>query len=246
MTGKLFGGTLAVIALALLGVPAQAQQEQAEPTQFGDVEVTVAVADGKPLKKATVYAKTGRISIEAAGTPAVITKIPAGKTAVTVDAEVSQGANKGTKRYMGVAEAVVVEGQPQKVKVSVEPVPVIDTFCLTCHPNPRDPKVKVKPGQIVRDVHSSGKAYPEKGYDKYVEMNKLHNAKVEALDKEGKEHGLMPMPTEVRVVKIGGKDVKRVFYTCETCHSLHQSTPWPRFTRAPFKDRSDLCSGCHS
>lgn len=229
-----------VVALTLATATVRAQEA---PQQLGDVEVTVAVADGKPLKQATVYAKTGSAALTAAGT-AVIAKIPIGKTAVTVDAEVIQG--KATKRYMGVAEVTISDVQLQKVKVTVEPVPVIDTYCLGCHPNPRDPKLKIKPGQIVRDIHSSGKAFPEKGYDKYVEMNRKHNAKVEYLDKQGTKHNLMPMPTEIRVVKIGGKDVKRVFYTCETCHSLHQTTPWTRYTRAPFKDKSDLCSGCHS
>lgn len=243
MTHTFFRRALPALALALFVVPGHAQEA---PQRFGDLEVTVVVSDGKQLKKAVIYAKTGKTTVEAAGTAVQLVKTPVGKAAVTVDAEVGQGANKGTKRYLGVVEATIVEGKVQKVQVSVEPAAVIDTYCLGCHPNPRDPKVKVKPGQIVRDIHSSGIAFPEKGYGGYVEMNQRHNEKVEKLDKMGKPHDLLQMPTEIRVVKIGGKDVKRVFYTCETCHTPHQTTASPRYTRAPFKDRSDLCSGCHS
>lgn len=243
MTHTFFRRALPALALALIVVPGQAQEA---PKQFGAVEVTVTVTDGKQLKNAVVYAKSAKAAVEAAGKAVVLAGVPVGKAAVTVEAEVGQGANKGAKRYLGVVEATVVEGQVQKVLVGVEPVAVIDAYCLGCHPNPRDPKVKVKPGQIVRDIHTSGIAFPEKGYSQYVEMNKRHNEKVEKLDKMGKPHDLLPMPTEIRVVKIGGKDVKRVFYTCETCHTLHQTTASPRYTRAPFKDKSDLCSGCHS
>ena len=61
---------------------------------------------------------------------------------------------------------------------------------------------------------------------------------------EGKPHNL-PMPLEERTVKIGGKEVKRTFYTCESCHTLHSTTPGGKYARAPFREKSDLCKICH-
>jgi len=232
-------GALAAAALCAAG-GASAQEG---PARYGGVEVTVQVEGGKPLAGGTVYAKGATAPVTAAGTAVALQKVATGKTAVTVDARVTEAGKE--RRYLGVAEATVAENQVAPVTVTVVPVPVIDDFCLGCHPNPRDSDVKPKPGQIVRDIHTSGRQYPDKGYDAYVAQNRRHNEEVERLAKEGKPHNL-PMPIESRLVRVGGKEVERWFYTCETCHTLHASTSWTKFVRAPFKNSSDLCMGCHS
>jgi predicted CXXCH cytochrome family protein len=226
--------------LALAAAPAAAQEG---PQRFGDLAVTVTVPAGATLKKATVYARSATAAVSAAGTAVTVAKVPAGKLAVTVDAEVLQG--KATRRHLGVVEATALENEVVAVAVPVEPAPVIDDYCLGCHPNPRDPKVKPKPNQIVRDIHTSGLQFPDKSYEQSLAQNKRHNDLVAQLEREGKPHNL-PMPLEARKVKVGGREVERFFYTCETCHTLHASTPWSNYVRAPFKDRSDLCMGCHS
>lgn len=241
---------LPLAALLVLAAPHAARsQEAAKPAEApevvktGTVKVTVEAPSAGTVRKATLYAK-GKTAPVAAGQEVEVSGVAVGKAAVTVDATVEEGPKKVPKRYLGVAETTVVEGEPQAVKVVLVAVPDIDAYCLTCHPHPRDPNTKVKPGQLVRDIHSSGKEFPEKGRDKYLAMNKAHNEKVAKLEKEGKPHS-MPMPLEERVVKVKGKDVKQYLYTCETCHTLHLTTPWVRYARAAYRDKSDLCAGCH-
>jgi hypothetical protein len=237
-------------ALVLAASPAARSQEapkapeEPEVVKTGSVKVTVAVPAKGTLKKATVYAKTQTAAVAAAGQEILIAGVPVGKTAVTVDAMVEEGAKKELKRHLGVAELTVVENEVGAAAVTLVPVPDVDAYCLGCHPNPRDPKTKLKPGQIARDIHSSGREYPERGRDKYLSVNRAFNDKVAKLEKEGKPHSLR-MPLEERIVKVGGKNVKKYFYTCETCHTLHQTTPWIRYARAAYRDSSDLCVGCH-
>lgn len=248
-------GLLLAFALLSAEVPRALAQEAAkpataakpaeapEPVKTGDLKVIFAIPAKATLKQATVFAKERSVPAPAAGQEVLVAGVQVGKAAVTVDAVVEEGGKK--KRLMGVTETTVVEGPPQNVAVKLAEVTAIDAFCLPCHPNPRDPKVKVKPGQIVRDIHSSGREYPEKGRDRYLAQNKAHNERIARLEKEGKPHSYA-MPLDERVVKLkGGKEVTKYFYTCETCHTLHLSTPWVRYVRAAYRDKSDLCVGCH-
>jgi hypothetical protein len=235
---------VAPAALVLASTAAWSQEPPPEVVKTGSLKVTIVAPATGVLRQATVYAKTKVVAGAVAGKEIVIDGVPVGKAAVTVDATVEEGPKKGPKRYLGVAEVTVAEGGAQAASVTLAAVPDIDVYCLGCHPNPRDPKVKVKPGQIVRDIHTSGQEFPEKARAKYLEVNRAHNEKVARLEKEGKPHPL-PMPLEERLVKVGGKDVKKYFYTCETCHTLHQTTPWIRYARAAYRDKSDLCVGCH-
>ncbi len=247
---RMIQGIGLLLALAIAGAAPEVRAQDAgkpvdapEVPRVGDVKVKFAIPPKATLKEAAVYAKTQQAAGVAAGQEILLAGVPVGKTAVTVDARVEEGGKK--KRLLGVSETTVVEGEPQTVAVTLVEVTEIDTFCLPCHPNPRDPKVKVKPGQLVRDIHSTGREYPEKARDKFLAQNKAYNERVAQLEKEGKPHGL-PMPLDVRVVKLkGGKEVKKFFYTCETCHTLHQTTPWLRYSRASYRERSDLCVGCH-
>lgn len=215
----------------------------APPVKTGEIRVTIEVPAKMKLGKATIYAKTQVVPGAAEEVP--IASVPVGRTAVTVDAAVDEGGSKGVKRYLGVTEVTVQEGSPQPVTVKLVAAPQVDDFCLGCHPNARDPKVKVLPGQIPRDIHVTGKEFPEKNRDKYLAQLKLHNDTVAKLEKENKPHSF-PVNLEERVVKLkGGKVAKRYYYTCESCHTLHQQTPWVRYARAPYRDKADLCVACH-
>jgi hypothetical protein len=231
----------ALVALTAASVGAQSAPEV---KKTGDLEVTVVVVDGKSLKSGTISAKTQRATVEDAGKAIRLTGVPVGRTAVTVEAQISLGLFKGSKRYLGVADTGVQENGLQKVTVSIAPVETIDDFCLACHPNATDPNYKPVPGVIIRDIHVSGKEFPAAKSAQYLGSVKQHNDRMARLEKEGKPHNL-PMPLEERVVKVGGKDVKRIYFTCESCHTLHQPTPGGKYARAPFREKSDLCKICH-
>lgn len=215
----------------------------AAPVKTGSLEVTVVFAAGKPMKSAVVFAADQERTVTSFTEPVRFDGIPEGKLGVAVEAEPTTGLTKGTKRFLGLTEVQVQAGAVQQVTVSVAKVDSLEAFCLGCHPNPRDPKVKVKPGQIVRDIHVTGKEFPAKQEKLYMGQWKGHHENIAKLEKEGKPHNL-PMPLEERVVKVGGKDVKKLFYTCETCHTLHKKTPWG-YERAPFRTKADLCIACH-
>jgi nitrate/TMAO reductase-like tetraheme cytochrome c subunit len=162
------------------------------------------------------------------------------RVAVTVDAQVVDAKSKASKRFLGVTETAVNAGETSRVTVTLKPVDDIEAFCLGCHPFARDPKVKVQPGQIPRDIHVSGKALDER-YQKQV---RAYNDTIARLEKDGKPHNIA-IPLEERVVKVGKKEQKQLFYTCESCHTLHQETPSTKHARAPFRTKGDLCVGCH-
>lgn len=235
---------IAAISFAQSAPPAQTPAEPpAAPQKTGSIEVSVTFPGGKPLKDTMIYADDQQIKITSPGAPVKIDNIPVGRLAVTVEGEAAQGLVRGQKRYLGVSEVTVRENAVETVTVSVRKVDNIEEFCLGCHPNPRDPKVKVLPGQIPRDIHASGKEFPEKTRTKYMAELKIYNDYVAKLEKEGKPHGL-PIPLEERLVKVGKKEVKKLYYTCESCHTLHQRTAW-KYARSPFRNDPGLCVGCH-
>lgn len=232
------------VVLVLTAAPAVAQQAQQQAKKPGEVEVTVKVSDGKSLKSAKIYAKSEEAEVSDAGKAVKISKVPAGRVAVTVEAQISMGFFKGSKRYLGVADTIVPENGLQKVEVTVAPVETIDAFCSGCHPSGLDPGYKPQPGVIVRDVHASGREFPERTRETYFSEIKAYNDRIARLEREGKPHNL-PMPLEERVVVVAGKEVKKTFFTCESCHTLHRQTPGGKYARAPFREKSDLCRICH-
>lgn len=208
------------------------------PVKTGSLEVKVTVPDGVTLTSGTIQAKTQQAPLVAAGVAVKLSGVPAGRVAVIVEAQA------GPKRYLGAAETSVQADGLQKATVSVVPVDNVETFCLGCHPSPNDPNVKPAPGAIVRDLHTSGREFPEKTRERYLAQVRKHNERVVALEREGKPHHL-PIVLDERTEMVAGKEVKRSFYTCESCHTLHQATPGGTYARAPFRDKSILCRGCH-
>lgn len=241
MTGR-FGGRprrwgAALLAAAALGAgPSALAQERPK----GDVEVTVEVEGGKPFQSCTVFVKNQEVRVAEAGRPVRATGVPQGRVAVLADARVAPGVFKGTVRAMGVAEVAVNPGGVARVKLVVKPVVDLDAFCLGCHPSGRDKSVRPQPGQIIRDVHASNQPLGEK----YLKQLRKYNETVERLKKEKKPHNY-PIVTEERTVIVAGKETKQIFYTCESCHTLHIETPHTDNARAPFRLAADLCVGCH-
>lgn len=223
--------------------PAPAVEAPARPAPNlprGDFEVTVVAADGKKFRDCTVYANDQVVSFGESGGPLLAKGIPIildASYAVTADARVPQGGDKPPKRYVGVTEAMPTANKIVKVKVTLKPAEDIDAYCATCHPGRGQ---RAKAGQMKRDVHPTGK--PLAG--RYREQVGKYNARVEALRKEGKPHG-EPIILEERIVVEGGKEVRREFYTCESCHTLHWKTPHTKYARANFREQGELCTGCH-
>lgn len=231
----------AITVASLLGVgrlDAQVPAPQPDSVEKpkGDAEITVATADGRKFATCTVYARSHSFQLATADEKNLATGLPAGeRIAFTADARV--GAGESAVRYVGTAEASVAVGKIKKVKITLKPIKDIDSYCRECHPTKGE---KIARGQIMRDIHVSGK--PLEG--RYLDQVKAQNAKVEQLRKEGKPAG-EPILLEERIVKVAGKDVKKQFYTCESCHTLHAVTPFRKYARAEYSNKSDLCLGCH-
>ena len=231
-----------VVATVLLGAGFRAPaQEPAPPpvavqTPKGDAEITVVLSDAKKFTTCTVFARQRSFTLAAPGEVSLAKDLPADeRIAFTADARI--GAGDAAVRYVGVAEASVDAAKTTKVKITLKPIKDIDSYCRECHPTKGQ---KIPRGQIMRDIHVSGKALE----GKYLDQVKAHNAKVEQLRKEGKPSN-EPIVLEPRIVKVAGKDVKKLFYTCESCHTLHAVTAFKKYARAEYLEKSDLCIGCH-
>lgn len=227
-----------VLLLALPGYSV-AQTPPAEVPR-GDFEVTVVAADGKKFKACTVYAHDQVVALGESGGPGIAKGIPAvldASYAVTAEARIPQGAGKPDRRYIGVTEAMPEANKTVKVKVSLKPADNINDYCSTCHPGRGQ---RVRAGMIKRDVHPSDKPL----FGRYREQVGKYNANVEKLRREGKPSGELIL-LEERVVKEGGKEVRKEFYTCESCHTLHWLTPHGKYARGNFLESGDLCTGCH-
>lgn len=205
----------------------------------GDLEVTVSTADGKKFKSGVLYAGDQAIELKEGAGPIVVRNLTDRRLGIAVDLKVGQGLFKDDLRYLGVTESFPTDGTPAPVTVTAQPVPDIDAFCSGCHPSQGQPVAK---GQIVRDIHVSGKELAERYRGQVVLFNRDI---IGSFRKEGKERPPEPVVLDERVVKVGGKDVKKIFYTCESCHTLHWKTPWGQYARAEFFKRGTLCAGCH-
>jgi predicted CXXCH cytochrome family protein len=226
-----------------VAVPAAQPVPPPAPVPRGDLEITVVAPDGKKFLKfqdCRVNVRDQAVSFGEGGGPQKVSGVPAVPdevVAVTAEALVAQAAGKPAQRFVGVAEAYPDAAKLTKVTVSLKRVDDINAFCAACHPGRGQ---RVKPGQIKRDTHPSGK--PLEG--RYRQQVSIYNEKVARLSKEGKPHN-EPIAVEERLVKVGAKEVKKDFYTCESCHTLHATTPNPKYMRAPYLETSDLCTGCH-
>lgn len=230
----------AVALAAFTGTSRLGAQEPAAPAAVqlpkGDAEVAVVMTDGKKFTACTVYARDKAFQLTSADQKSLAAGLPADeRIAFTADARVVAG--EAAVRYVGTAEATLAAGAVTKVKVTLKPIKDIDTYCRECHPTKGQ---RIPRGQIMRDVHVSGKALE----GRYLDQVKAHNAKVEQLRKAGKPSS-EPIVLEERVVKVAGKDVKKLFYTCESCHTPHAVTAFRKYARAEYLAKSDLCVGCH-
>jgi len=231
---------LAAVLLVVAPLRLAAQAPPPAPVPRGDLEITVVAPAGKKFQDCTVVVRDQVLSFGERSGPLTATGVPAfpdESIAVTADARVAQGAGKPTLRFAGVAAAAAEAGKTVKVTVNLQPADDINKFCAACHPGRGQ---RVRPGQIKRDAHPSGELLE----GRYRDQVRIYNEKVERLVKEGKPHN-EPIVVETRIVKVGGKDVKKDFYTCESCHTLHATTPINKYMRAPYLEQSDLCTGCH-
>lgn len=237
---------VAALALPVLAPPRLAAQIPVSapapaPVPRGDLAITVSAPDGhKKFEDCTVIARDQILTFGAEKGPKTMTGVPANpeeSVAVTAEARVAQGAGKPVLRFVGVTEVSPEAGKTVKVTVKLKPADDINAYCVTCHPGRGQ---RARPGQIRRDTHNSGQ--PLEG--RYADQVRLYNERVAQLIKEGKPHG-EPIVVEERLVKVGAKEVKKTFYTCESCHTLHKTTANPKYTRAPYLEKSDLCTGCH-
>ena len=232
----------AAIALSALSgavrLDAQEPPPQAVPVEKpkGDAEITVALADGKKFATCTVYARNQVFKLTSADEKSVATGLPAEeRIAFTADARVGTG--DSAVRYAGTAESSLAANGVTMVKITLMPIKDIDSYCRECHPTKGQ---KIPRGQIMRDIHVSGKVLE----GKYLDQVKAHNIKVEQARNEGKPAD-EPIILEERIVKVAGKDVKKLFYTCESCHTPHVATRFRKYARAEYLEKSDLCIGCH-
>lgn len=225
---------LGVVAALLAGVVLSLSPA----VMAGDLEVTVTVPAEKALEGGTLIVFERELPVPTAGEKVLVKGLPDRRIAVTVDAVAKKGTGKGASRLLGVADVETVAGKTLSIEVKLAEVPDIEAFCLGCHPTRNK---KALPGQIYRDLHPSGKELT----GKYVDQVKAHNRKVEAQRKAKDPNAAYPIPLDQRAVKVGGKEVVKQFYTCESCHTAHLRTPWAKLMRASFERGNDLCVGCH-
>jgi hypothetical protein len=201
----------------------------------GDLEVVTKVGDGKAIVSGVLIADGQSIPI-ADGAMKALKGLPDKRIAVTVDALVLSGKNK--VRYLGVTAVKTLPGASVPVTVTLQPVADVEAFCTGCHPSRGE---AVKPDQVMRDVHVSNKELTEK----YLAQVKAYNEKVQVALKNKAPNPSLPIPFEERLVKVAGKEVKKFFFTCESCHTTHLKTSWGKSARASFDRPSTLCTGCH-
>jgi len=229
---------LVIAGAALPGTgPAFAQEKAPEKKPTGKLEVVVAVKGGGTLQTCALYLKERAVELAKGATTTLFDEVPQARYAIAGDAAVKMPSGE-IVRHLGVQVVSVNANKTTKVTLTLVPAPNVEVFCSGCHPGANDP---VEKGQIVRDIHVSGKILDKK---KYLDQVAKHNARVEQLIKEGKPHNL-PIVLEKRKVSEGGKMVEREFYTCESCHTIHWERGDTTYARAPFRKGADLCQGCH-
>jgi len=199
----------------------------------GDLTVVINAPTGKSIASGMLIVERQSIPLTDGGKK-LVQGLPDKRIAVTVDALIG---NEGT-RYLGVTEAKTLPDKTVDVTVTLQPVTELDAFCIGCHPSTGQ---TVKANQILRDIHVSGKELTER----YLAQVKTHNENVELQRKNKTPNPPLTIPLEERVVKVGDKEVKKYFYTCESCHTTHLKTVWSKYMRASYSQPSTLCLGCH-
>ena len=233
------GGSVAAALIVMaaaafaLGSPALA----VPPMKPGNLNVTVVLEGEVSFESAAIYVHDRTQPLEKGQNVFLFKELIPRNYAVTVDAKVKQGWLKPNLRYVGVQEAAVMPGRTEEVTVTLVPVENMNDFCVRCHPDPGQP---AQPGLIRRDLHVSGKVLEKK----YRDRVKTYNDRVAEQKKKGLPHN-QPIVLEERVVDEKGNKIKKIFYTCESCHTLHWKSAPRSYTVAPYKEGNDLCNGCH-
>lgn len=231
---------LALLALAAAAMPAGAVSAPAkapEKKPTGKLEVSVAVKGGGEVQKGTLYLRRLTAELGKGAPTTLFEEVLPARYGLGGEATVKTSSG-GIKRFVGVEEVSVSANKTTKATLTLVEAANMNDFCSGCHPGPGDP---VEKGQIVRDIHVSGRALGKK---MYFDQIAKHNAQVEKLVKEGKPHNL-PIVLEKRKIVEGDKTVEREFYTCESCHTVHWERGDTSYARAPFRKSADLCQGCH-
>jgi hypothetical protein len=213
----------------------------AAPVRAMDVEVQVSTADGKKFT-GTLYAGEQVLPVDSGNAKLKVRNLEdRRRIAVAADLKVADEKGKPPLRYLGVVEVFPGRGP---VQVTAQPVKDVDLFCSGCHPADKQP---IKEGQIVRDVHYSGRELTGRYLVQNGKFNKeyIEKKRKEYLEKKSQERPPEPVLLEERIVIVDGKEVKKYFYTCESCHTLHWKTPWTKYARAAFSEKGTLCAGCH-
>lgn len=234
------GRRIAATALIVLagGVLGFRTPSPAVPTlPPGNLNVTVVLEGEKLFESCTIYLHDRAQPLKKGKNIFLFEELTPRNYAVTADATVKQGWLKPELRYVGVQEAAVMPGKTGEVTVTLVPVENMNDFCVRCHPDPDQP---VPPGLIRRDLHVSGKILEKK----YRERVKTYNDRVAAQKEKGLPHH-QPIVLEERPVVENNRKIKKIFYTCESCHTLHWKTTPRSYTVAPYKEGNDLCNGCH-
>lgn len=202
-----------------------------------DLEITVATADGKPFK-GVLYAGEQMLPVASGNDKVLVRNLVAERHAITADLKVAQGPGKPDLRYIGVTEGFPNKTKVGKITVKAQRVKDIEAFCKSCHPSAGEP---VERGQIIRDIHVSGKEL----VPPYLTQTENFKLYIENVRKAGKERPPEPIVVEERVVIVKGKEVKKYYFNCESCHTLHWKLPWTRYCRGSALERGILCAGCH-
>lgn len=237
-TGGVGPRVAAVMVLAAaLTAAAVSPAAPAKKEALGTVKVTIEVEGGKDFKNAVLYAGDRAVKLGKKEKSKTVNDLKAREYAVTIDARVKEGWFGPEKRYLGVSRATVIPGKTAEVAVKLKPVALIDDFCGACHPDADQP---VERGQIRRDAHYSGVMLDDRNLAQIRKFNeKIKKSATYDMP------NVLPMRIEERMVKVDGKDASRTFMNCESCHTPHFDVGPESYARAHFKEKSDLCVGCH-
>jgi hypothetical protein len=217
-------------ALPAAGQPPRGKQAP-QKKATGNIVVKLSMEDGTTFNEGVVFLRERTVKLKKAQKALSFLDVPVGTYAPTAEVFVKQGWFKPTRRYLGVVPVRVVKDKSAETEIVLRPVQDIEAFCSPCHP-PTGEFTLGAPIQIVRDVHVSG-----------LELGGEYRKQVDVFNKKAKKDAKAGVPHSypIRLVERGDK----VYYTCESCHTPHITTPYGSYAIAGFKENSALCRGCH-
>jgi predicted CXXCH cytochrome family protein len=237
MTSPSLRASFAAAALLLCAAAPPPAEKAPAPAKkpTGKLEVTVELKGKGTIQSGSIYLKAQKADFAAGKTTHLFENVSAARHALTADAMVADGG--AARRYIGVQAVTVPANRTTKVALILEEAGSIEDYCRRCHP---DPNQLTEADQIPRDQHYSGQPLQQK----HIAQVEKYNARSEQDRKGGQQYNL-PIILEKRTVVEEGKQVERLFYTCESCHTLHYTHEEEKYTRALFRKKGNLCRGCH-